>query len=221
MNRNDAQDEDVQVPGDGLGPVELFAREDESQDEYFYEYARKLVHIDDEAIRAASLLYGELLPPTGRILDFMSSWRSHLPLEYRPEEVVGLGMNADEMADNPQLTSFLVRDVNREPSLPFRDDHFGGAICTVSIQYLVHPLRIFQEVRRALRPGSPFILTFSNRCFPTKAIALWRGTNDAQHVEIVRKYFQASATWENVQSADRSPGPLSDPLYAVWGYKTS
>ena len=134
----------------------------------------------------------------------------------RFREVVGLGLNAEEMADNPQLTSSIVHDVNGDPRLPFEDGAFDGAMCAVSIQYLTDPLAIFREVRRVLRPGAPFVLSFSNRCFPTKAVAVWLGTTDAQHVGLVRAYFQGAGDWVDVTEEDRSPGDEGDPLYAVW-----
>src|SRR5206468_8610791 len=140
---------------------------DESDDRQFYELARKVVHIDDAAIAALGRLYGDVLPGGGRLLDLMSSWRSHLPPGLAAE-VVGLGLNAEEMADNPQLSRHVVHDINDTPRLPFVDEEFDGAMCAVSIQYVTHPLRLFREVRRVLRPGGPFVVSFSNRCFFTK-----------------------------------------------------
>jgi ubiquinone/menaquinone biosynthesis C-methylase UbiE len=133
----------------------------------------------------------------------------------RFREVVGLGLNAEEMADNPQLTRAIVHDVNDDPRLPFGDEAFDGAMCAVSIQYLTAPLVVFREVCRVLRPGAPFIVSFSNRCFPTKAVAVWLGTTDPQHVALVRAYFQGAGGWVDVTEEDRSPGDDGDPLYAV------
>lgn len=146
----------------------------------------------------------------------MSSWRSHLPEGARYGEVVGLGLNADEMADNPQLSSWLVHDLNRDPRLPFADGEFDGAMCAVSIQYVTDPPALFREVSRVLRPGAPFVVSFSNRCFPTKAVAVWLGTDDTQHVALVRAYFEEARAWTDVTEEDRSPGDDGDPLYAVW-----
>jgi SAM-dependent methyltransferase len=202
-------------PGDGLFPADAYAREDESGDDRFYSFPRQVVHIDDGAIAALGRLYGEVLP-AGRLLDLMSSWRSHLPAEARAGEVIGLGMNADEMADNPQLTKSIVHDLNREPRLPFGEGEFDGAMCAVSIQYVLHPLQVFREVRRVLRPGAPFVVSFSNRCFPTKAVAVWLGTSDVQHRMLVRSYFEAAGGWRDVADEDRSPDGSGDPLYAVW-----
>ena len=204
------------IQGDGLFPPAAYARDDEDADTSFYSFPRKVVHIDDGAIAALGRLYAEVLPAGGRLLDLMSSWRSHLPKGFRAGEVVGLGLNAEEMADNPDLTSHIVHDLNLEPRLPFADAEFDGAMCAVSVQYLTHPLRVFREVARALRPGAPFVVSFSNRCFPTKAVAAWLYANDEQHVELVRSYFESAGGFEDVKEEDRSPDGYGDPLYAVW-----
>ena len=78
---------------------------------------------------------------------------------------------------------------------------------------------ILKEMARVLKPGAPFIVTFSNRCFPTKAINLWLHTDDQAHLQIVALYFLASGQFDNIVYQDRSPGPQFDPLYAVWGRK--
>ena len=206
--------------GDGLLSPVAYTRDDESPDDRFYSFPRRVVHIDDGALAALGRLYAEVLPTGGRLLDLMSSWRSHLPSGFTAREVVGLGLNADEMADNPQLTSHVVHDVNRHPRLPFGAGEFDGAMCAVSIQYVIHPVQLFQEIRRVLRPGSPFVVSFSNRCFPTKAVAVWLGTTDAQHLTLVRAYFEAGGGWTDVRDEDRSPGG-GDPLYAVWARAAS
>jgi SAM-dependent methyltransferase len=206
------------VPGDGLLSPVAFSRDDESPDDRFYSFPRKVVHIDDGAIAALGRLYAEVLPARGRLLDLMSSWRSHLPASITGE-VVGLGMNAEEMADNPRLVGYVVHDLNRDPRLPFADGEFDGAMCAVSIQYVVHPVRVFREVHRVLRPDAPFVIAFSNRCFPTKAIAAWLETSDEQHMALVRAYFESAGGWTDARVEDRSPGEDENPLYAVWGRK--
>jgi SAM-dependent methyltransferase len=206
--------------GDGLFPPAAYERDDESADDRFYVVPRRVVHIDDGAIAALGRLYAEALPAGGRLLDLMSSWRSHLPAGLSTGEVVGLGMNAEEMADNPQLTKSLVHDVNRDPRLPFGDEEFDGAMCAVSIQYVTHPLLVLREVRRVLRPNAPLVVSFSNRCFPTKAVAVWLGSTDPQHLNLVRSYFEAAGGWTDVTEEDRSPDGNGDPLYAVWARRS-
>ena len=208
------------IQGDGLFPAAAYARDDEDADTSFYSFPRKVVHIDDGAIAALGRLYADVLPAGGRLLDLMSSWRSHLPEGFRAGAVVGLGLNAEEMAENPDLTSHVVHDLNQEPRLPFEDREFDGATCAVSIQYVTHPLLLFREVHRVLRPGAPFVISFSNRCFPTKAVAVWLGTSDQQHVMLVRAYFESPEGWTDLTAEDRSPGG-GDPLYAVWAHASS
>jgi SAM-dependent methyltransferase len=212
---------DELIRGDGLFPPAAYAREDESPDAEFYAFPRKVVHIDDGAIAALGRLYAEVLPAGGRLLDLMSSWRTHLPQGFRAGEVVGLGMNAEEMADNPRLTRALVHDVNREPRLPLGDAEFDGAVCAVSVQYLLHPVRVFREVARVLRPGAPFVVAFSNRCFPTKAVAIWLSLLDEGHAELVRAYFRAAGGFGDVSEETPSPDGYGDPLYAAWARRAS
>src|SRR5439155_8788277 len=110
--------------------------------------------IDDGAISAARQLYGELLPKDGAILDLMSSYRSHMPEDLKWTRLCGVGLNETELRENPQLTEYLVHDLNRDPRLPFGDQEFDGAVVTVSIQDMTKPIETFQEVRRVLRPGA-------------------------------------------------------------------
>jgi SAM-dependent methyltransferase len=199
-------------------PSSYFQRIDPTDDALFYDLPRKVVHIDDGAIAALGEIYAELLPRSGALLDLMSSWRSHLPpaLTESPNiEVVGLGMNAEEMDDNPQLTRFVLHDLNRDPVLPFEDGTFTAVLCAVSVQYLTRPIQVFRDVARVLVPGGLFVVSFSNRCFPTKAVAVWQGTSDEQHVQLVGSYFRMAGGWEEPQGRARLPEG-ADPLFVVW-----
>jgi SAM-dependent methyltransferase len=199
-------------------PPSYFRRYDEGDDRAFYVYPRLTAHIDEPACAAATQLFREQLPPGGHILDLMSSFVSHMPPDVAYAQVVGLGLNEQELANNPQLDARLVHDLNAEPLLPFADAAFDGAVCTVSVQYLIHPIAVFAEVGRVLRPGAPFIVTFSNRCFPSKAVRIWVTTGDNQHMTLVRRYFELADRFEAIQTLDRSPRRwLSDPLFAVVG----
>ena len=193
----------------------FFEREDESPDALFYAAPRFVTHIDDEAIAAVTELYREYFPAGGAILDLMSSWVSHLPPEVEYRRVVGLGMNADELAANPRLHAWTVQDLNQDPRLPFADGEFdAGGIC-VSVDYLVRPVEVLRECARVMRPGGPLVVTFSNRCFPTKVIAAWLALDDDGHQRLVERYFEEAGGWTDIARLDRSPTPGHDPLYAI------
>ena len=198
-----------------------FRRFDESPDRDFYSEPRLVTHIDDSAIAAVTQLYREILPPNGRILDLMSSWVSHLPPEIVYGEVVGLGMNEIELAANPRVSRWVVHDLNADPQLPFPDGEFDAATLCVSVQYLTHPVIVLRDVGRALRPNAPIVITFSNRCFPTKAVFLWQSLGDAGHLQLVQSYLEAAGNWTNVEGLDRSPGEGADPLFAVVGRRAA
>ena len=195
-------------------PAHYFRRYDEAPDGEFYVAARLVTHIDDAAIAAVTQLYRERFPAGGAVLDLMSSWVSHLPPEVAYGRVAGLGMNAEELAANPRLDARVVHDLNAEPRLPYADAEFDAAGCCVSVQYLTRPVELFREVARVLRPGAPFVVTFSNRCFPTKAVAAWQALDDAGHVALVRRYFADAGGWAAV-SAEQRTRERGDPLYAV------
>jgi SAM-dependent methyltransferase len=200
---------------------EHFRRIDERDDALFYAQPRLVTHIDHHAIGAIRRLYAEVLPADGEVLDLMSSWVSHMPDELSACRVTGLGMNETELRENDRLDSRVVHDINADPRLPFDDASFDGCVIAVSVQYLIHPVEVFRHVARVLLPGAPFVVTFSNRLFPEKAIALWYATNDEQHARIVQAYFHYAGGFARVTAQDRSPklGIPTDPLYAVWGYR--
>lgn len=201
---------------DEIFPPAYYHRADESDDRNFYAMPRMVAHIDNNAIAATTDLYREILPPNASVLDLMSSVYSHLP-EPRTDyvkRVVGLGMNADELTANPQLDEVVIHNLNRDPHLPFDDESFDAVLCAVSVQYLQQPVAVFAAVARVLRPGGVVAVTFSNRCFPTKAVAIWHSTTDAQHGELVRSYLVAAGGFAeiNISQRNRRGG---DPLYAV------
>jgi SAM-dependent methyltransferase len=197
-------------------PEGSFRRPDETPDTWFYSQPRFVEHIDDGAIAAVTQLYRELFPPGGRVLDLMSSWVSHLPPEVAYGRVVGLGLNEEELAANPRLDGHAVHNLNAEPALPFEDSAFDAAGICVSIQYLTHPVDVLRDLGRILAPGAPVVITFSNRCFPTKAVAIWQALDDAGHAQLVTGYLQAAANWTDIRTLDRSPLTRgADPLFAV------
>jgi SAM-dependent methyltransferase len=145
--------------------------------------------------------------------------------------VVGLGLNARELKKNSRLTESVVQDLNENSRLPFESNSFDAVVCTVSVEYLTDPLAVFKEVSRVLRPEGYFIVTFSNRWFPTKAIKIWHELHDFERMGLVLEYFLRAGGFNGLQtySIRGLPRPhddkyfpdlfFSDPVYAVWGRK--
>lgn len=197
-------------------PPEAFAKQDTGDDLAFYAPPRLVRHIDEGAVAALTQLYRTRLPAGGRLLDLMSSWVSHLPDDLEYAEVVGHGMNAVELEANPRLTRWFVQNLNQDPVLQLGDQAFDAAMACVGVQYLQQPLTVFAEVRRVLAPGAPFIVSFSNRCFPTKAVAIWRALDTSGQAALVKLYLER-AGFTNISADLLSDGVTGDPLVAVIG----
>ena len=118
--------------------------------------------------------------------DICSSWTSHLPAWYKSIPIdgrvtVGIGMNAAELAQNDALTSYevpnittsdqnfqltrltqlcQVRDLNKSPTLAFRDNSFDVVLLQLSVDYLTQPLNVFKEVSRVLNSGGEVVVRY-------------------------------------------------------------
>jgi len=194
-------------------PPGFFDRSDPAPDDRFYALDRLVTHIDAEAIAAVGELYDEL-DLNGDVLDICSSWISHF--RQPPSRLVAMGMNASELEANDAASEWLIRDLNLDPTVPFDDATFDAVTCCVSVDYLVRPLEVFSQAARVLRDGGVFVCTFSNRCFPTKAIRGWLSTGDEGHCAIVSAYFELTDGFAPPIAQLRNPGAPGDPVYAVF-----
>ena len=204
------------MPNDLGLPARAFDKLNPSPDALFYAQPRLVTHIDDGAVAAVTALYRQHLPPAGRVLDLMSSWVSHLPDEVRYAHVAGHGMNMAELAANPRLDARFVQDLNAEPSLPLPDRSFDAATICVSVQYLQRPVEVFGEILRVLRPGAPLVVSFSNRCFPTKAVAVWRSLDGPGQQRLVAAAMRRAGF--GAIAFQHSLPHQGDPLWAVIGH---
>ncbi len=196
-------------------PKGAFRKADETSDTRFYAQPRLVAHIDDGAIAAVTQVYRDTLPAGGAILDLMSSWISHLPPEMEFARVTGHGMNAAELAANPRLDERFVQDLNAEPVLPLPAASLDAVCMCVSVQYLQQPVAVFSEAARVLRQGAPFVVTFSNRCFPTKAVAIWQALDGTGQQQLVSLYM-SRAGFTRIETAEALPA-RGDPLWVVIG----
>ena len=199
-------------------PPDAFAKYDRDPDPLFYAQPRFVTHIDDGAIAAVTDLYREVVPPGGDLLDLMSSWISHLPEDVAYAGVIGHGLNAAELAANPRLTRFFVQDLNAEPRLPLDGACLDAALICVSVQYLQQPVAVLSEIARVLRPGAPVVISFSNRRFPTKAVAIWNALDGAGHAQLVDLYLQRAGFARTERRILKPEGGPGDPMTAVIGW---
>jgi len=207
------------------------ARDDNQRDVDFYRKPRFVQHIDDTAREMIRNTYGRFLADGMRVLDLMSSWQSHVPDRLHLERLAGLGLNEEELENNSQLSDFVVHDLNADAVLPFDANTFDAVLNSVSVEYLTDPLAVFREVARILRPNGYFVVTFSNRWFPTKAIQVWKEIHEFERMGLVMEYFLRTGGFKDLQtySIRGLPRPhedkyfpkllFSDPIYAVWGRK--
>ncbi len=209
-------------------PEGALARQDEAEDGRFYASPRMVHHLDAACRAEIARLYGRFLKPGMRVLDLMSSWTSHLPETPVDLEVSGLGMNTAELAANARLNTRIVHDLNVDPRLPFADAAFDLVVCTASVEYLTQPQAEFAEVRRVLRPGGRFVLTFSDRWFPPKAIRVWSELHPFERLGFVLWLLREagfadrrSETLRGLRRPEDDPyigeRDYSDPLFAAWG----
>lgn len=204
----------------------VFKREDESDDKIFYKEPRITAHIDAKCHENLVALYDIILPEGGKILDFMSSYQSHIRKK-KNQIIVGLGINEIELQQNEVLDSFLVKDINEDTNLPFMDNEFDAVVCDLSIEYLIKPLDILKEINRILKPGGVFCISFSNRYFPEKVIRLWTGLHEFERIGFVLELLIKSGRFKDFKTYSYRGFPrpyddkyfgsifLSDPLYVI------
>jgi len=211
-----------QTAGEAAFPAGFFDRDDESPDAGFYASPRLVTHIDAGAVAAVGAVYAELV--TGpRVLDFCSSWVSHFTTV--PAQLTVMGMNEAELAANTAAVDRVVRDLNTDPVFPFPDGAFDDAVCCVSVDYLTRPVTVLADLARVVRSGGRVVFTWSDRCFPTKAVHGWLAADEADRPRIMQDYLAGAEGWEPASSRTVLPerrGPFAaDPLWATWATRPS
>jgi hypothetical protein len=199
-----------------------FTRQDSKPDANFYSSPRFVTHIDDLAIASLTSYYSTVLPTSGRILDFCSSWISHYPAEIetaaqkRDLQITGMGMNEAELAANKILNAGrLLVDLNENPNIAGalknqgqqEDAKFDSSTCVVSIDYLTQPVPLLTSLRSATKPGGTVHLVISNRCFPTKAISRWLRVDEDERLQMVGDFLHF-AGWKGIEIVEVSDGKV-------------
>eukprot|EP01036_Dinobryon_divergens_P022963 gene22962-31269_t len=214
---------------EGSGASTGFSRLDDSPDILFYKDPRFVEHIDQDAVAALTEFHGQQLKQLSkefhddkvRVLDLCSSWVSHIPPGAPVSAVSGLGMNAEELRRNPLLSDRVVLDLNTgsEVMLPFQTEEFHAVLLQLSIDYLTYPVNVLREVARILKPNGLLIISFSNRVFIDKAVSLWTGKSDLDHIETVGSYLVcASSSVKTANAVTTKEKKLSFDIASIRSY---
>jgi ubiquinone/menaquinone biosynthesis C-methylase UbiE len=136
-------------------------------------------------------------------------------------EVIGHGMNEEELKANPRYDRWFVQNLNERETLPLAAESVDGVALCVSVQYLQQPVAVFREAARVLRPGGAIAITFSNRCFPTKAVAIWQALASGQHQQLVALYLARAGLGSVETRTLIEPDLDHDPLWAAIARKAA
>lgn len=203
-----------------------------ADDAAFYATPRFVNHLDSAAQAVWRKFTARFVRPDSNVLDLMASHDSHLPAGLRPACLVGLGMNADELAHNPALTERIVHDLNTVPTLPLPAAQFDVVLCALSIEYLAQPEAVLCEVKRVLKPGGQCVISFSERWFPPKAVLPWPELPAFSRLAWVLRHLQRAGFVDlHTESLRGLPRPrddkyfaqvtTADPFFAAWGSPAS
>ena len=196
---------------------------DRSDDSLFYAEPRFVHHLDASFRARLTQLYRERIPACAVVLDLMSSWVSHLPEDITYQEVIGHGLNGQELAANPRLDRHWLQNLNTTQQLPMADNSVDAVLIVAGWQYLQQPEAVAAELLRVVRPRGEVIVAFSNRMFFQKAPQIWTDGSDRDHLAYVAEVFTAQG-WPTPQLvAEETPAPgvlgwiggKGDPFFAV------
>ena len=196
---------------------------DRSDDSLFYAEPRFVHHLDASFRARLTQLYRERIPACAVVLDLMSSWVSHLPEDITYQQVIGHGLNAEELAANPRLDRHWLQNLNTTQQLPLADNSVDAVLIVAGWQYLQQPEAVAAELLRVVRPRGEVIVAFSNRMFFQKAPQIWTDGSDRDHLAYVAEVLTAQG-WPSPQLVtEETPAPgllgwvggKGDPFFAV------
>ncbi len=185
--------------------------------------------LDSIATEQIADLHSKLIPKYSKTLDLMSGQFSYLADDHETGLLAGIGINEDELSANQRLDTYQIQNVNDDAILPFEENSFDDAICTLSIETLTDPLKTMKEVARVVNSGGKFIITFSNNGISPQAISLWGQLHPFERIQLVLEYFRQSGLFKELNTfskrgvlrptgdKDYDEKRMSDSVYAVWG----
>lgn len=178
-----------------------FIRKIEDDDAVFYESIDSTSPIVDRvAIEQLKQFYLEHLKDNSSILDLMAGPDSYLPDSLENLDVTGLSIKKQDLQSNPVLSQQTLHDLNKQPELPYNDQQFDTVVCAFSVEYMTQPIKVFKEAARILKPGGSFLISFSERFYEQKVIALWDDLHLFERMGIVLEYFRQSDKFDKLQT---------------------
>ncbi len=195
---------------------------DESNDEDFYSNPKFVYHLDANFRNYLSSVYKNEIKDNSTILDLMSSWDSYLPLENKYKQVIGHGLNRDELEKNKILDSFWNQNFNLNQKIPLEDSSIDYCLMVAAFQYLQYPEFLIRDIARILSKEGKIIISFSNRAFWHKAPNIWTTSTEEERLKYVRKVLISNGFEEpriirkfNDISFNFLPFLKSDPFYCL------
>ena len=195
---------------------------DENNDEYFYSNPKFVYHLDANFRKYLSSIYKNEIKNNSIVLDLMSSWDSYLPKEKNYKQVIGHGLNKDELEKNKILNSFWVQNFNLDQKIPLDNSSINYCLMVAAWQYLQYPEALSREISRILSDEGKIIVSFSNRAFWQKAPNIWTTSTEDERLKYVRKVLISNGFKEpriikkfNEQSFNFLPFFKHDPFYCL------
>ena len=160
---------------------------DESNDEEFYSDPKFVYHLDSNFRQYLTNVYKNEIGDNSTVLDLMSSWDSYLPEEKKYKQVIGHGLNKDELEKNKILNYFWTQNFNFNQKIPLDNSSIDYCLMVAAWQYLQYPENLTKEISRILSDGGKFLISFSNRAFWHKAPNIWTNSSEEERLKYVRK----------------------------------
>jgi len=195
---------------------------DETSDENFYANPKFVYHLDANFRTYLSSVYKNEIKDYATVLDLMSSWDSYLPKDKKYKQVIGHGLNKDELNKNKILNSFWVQNFNSNQKIPLDSSSIDYCLMVAAWQYLQYPENLSREIARTLTDGGKFLVSFSNRAFWHKAPNIWTNSTEEERLKYVRKVLISNGFKEPRiikkfidQSLSFLPFLKNDPFYCL------
>lgn len=178
-----------------------FSRKIEDDDTLFYDSIDTTAPIVDQvSIEQLKQFYTANIKDSQQVLDLLAGPDSYLPAQLNQLNVTGLALKESDLQANPVLNQYTIQDINKQPGLPFEDQQFDAVTCAFGIEYLIHPVAVFKEIARVLKPGGVFLIAFSDRFYEQKVIHLWDDLHTFERMGLVLEYFRQSGEFEQLHS---------------------